>query len=60
MTVAGYGATALLQSVLRALQVLDAMRLLIESILREADVGGDTFMETPGAPRRRASRSPYY
>ncbi|EOD29786.1 hypothetical protein EMIHUDRAFT_442684 [Emiliania huxleyi CCMP1516] len=33
-------------------EVLDAMRLLIESILREADVGGDTFMETPGVKLR--------
>jgi len=28
--------------------VLDGMKLLIESILRDADVGGDTFMETSG------------
>ncbi len=32
--------------------VLEAMRMLIENILQEAEVGGDTFMETSGIKLR--------
>mmetsp|Transcript_24014 Transcript_24014/g.52446 ORF Transcript_24014/g.52446 Transcript_24014/m.52446 type:complete len:336 (+) Transcript_24014:154-1161(+) len=33
-------------------EVLEAMQLLISDILKEANVGGDTFMETPGLKLR--------